>query len=158
MNKIFTFARETSLGRALIPIGLILAIFGIITLNITRNSGNYIKTDAVVTRTELNLAERDEEDKGKDQYDVYVKYTADGKEYEQFFGTFPGYKEGDSIKISYNPDNPEQFIQDGNNTIFSLAFIAAGIIAIIGGIVSLIKAMQKHRRMKLQEEEWTNGR
>ena len=156
MNKLFTFARETSLGRVLIPIGLILTVFGFISLHITRNTGGYIQTDAVVTRTELLPAEQNNEE--KDQYDVYVKYTVEGKEYETYFGVLSGYKEGDTVQISYNPDDPEKITQPGNNIFTSLAFIAAGIIAMAGGMISLFKALQKHKKMKLQEEEWTNGR
>ena len=69
MNSLFTFARETSLGRALIPIGMILIIFGIISLNITRNTGNYIQTDAVVSRADLVPADQDDDADQKDHYE-----------------------------------------------------------------------------------------
>ena len=53
MNKIFTFARETSLGRFLIPAGIILVVFGIITMNLSISTENYIRTEATVSRAEL---------------------------------------------------------------------------------------------------------
>ena len=159
MNKIFTFARETSIGRMLIPTGLIFIIFGIIMMNMTRNAEHFIKTDAVVTKTELVPAVASDEEAGSgEQYDVFIKYSAEGKEYETYLGEMTGYKVGDKIQISYNPEDPEQIIQAGNNILFSLVFVAAGVLALVGGIFSLIKAMQKHKRMKSQEVTWSYGR
>lgn len=159
MNKIFTFARETSVGRTLIPMGIIFIVFGIIMMNFTRNADNFIRTDAVVTKAELVPEVHSGEDaEPAEQYDVYIKYTVKGKEYETYLGEMTGYKVGDKVKISYNPEDPEQIIQAGSNVITSLIFVAAGLLALAGGIISLIKAAQKRRSMKKQEEAWTYGR
>ena len=161
MNKLFTFARETSLGRSLIVIGLILAAFGTITLVFAKDTGNYIKTDAVVTRADLVEEEHDDKDTDTHHdavYNLYVKYSANGNEYEKEYGEFSGYREGDHVTICFDPENPEEIAQPGSRKLFSLAFIAAGAAALAGGIASLANAYKKHKQLKLQEEEWKHGK
>ena len=51
MNKLAAFFRETSMGRFLIGAGIILIIFGCIVRSFAKDNANYIKTDAVVTKT-----------------------------------------------------------------------------------------------------------
>ncbi len=116
MNKLVTFFRETSMGRFLIGAGIILIIFGCIVRSFAKDNANYIKTDAVVTKTEL-FEEADEKNNTEALYTVDVKYIVDGTEY----------------------------------------VILAGVAALAAGIVSLARAAQKHKALKEQEKEWTNG-
>ena len=44
MNKLFTFMRESQTARFLIPVGLILTIFGIVMLVINIKNQNFDKT------------------------------------------------------------------------------------------------------------------
>ena len=53
MNKLITFFRESSLARFLIPSGLLFMIFGVIFLVININNQDYVKTEATVSKVEL---------------------------------------------------------------------------------------------------------
>lgn len=159
MNKLVTFFRETSMGRFLIGAGIILIIFGCIVRSFAKDNANYIKTDAVVTKTEL-FEEADEKNNTEALYTVDVKYIVDGTEYEEEYGVFSGYKVGDQVMISYDPKNPAEIAQParpGSNKLEGYLFILAGIAALAAGIVSLARAAQKHKALKEQEKEWTNG-
>ena len=158
MNNIYTFFRETSTGRFFIPAGLILIIFSIFLFIATDHNKNYIKTEAVVSRTELvEEAYTDADGNRVDAtYKVYVKYTVDGQEYDEELGELPNYKQGDKITICYNPENPSQISQP-TTIILPIALLVAGIAALIGGIVSIMKALKKHKAMKEQEKGWANA-
>ena len=111
MNKLFTFFRESQVARFLIPLGLILTIFGVIVLSINLKNQNYIKTDATISSVEL--VEEAHTDANGDvvqaTYKIKVKYTVDSKEYEEELGELPGeYKVGSKMTIYYNPDNPKE--------------------------------------------------
>lgn len=157
MNKIATFFRETSIGRFFIPVGIILIVFSILVFMSVDKSKNYIKTDAVVTKTELyEEAYTDEEGNYNEAtYNVFVKYTVDGTEYEEEYGISTGYKKGDKVTIYYNPKNPKQ-ITGSKNVILPIIILSVGIAFLIGGIVSIIRSLKRHKEMKLQEEGWKN--
>ena len=158
MNKLAELARESSLARFLIPVGMILIVFGVITSGFAVDTDGYRKTEAVVSRTELVEPESNDGDVHTDAlYDVYVKYTVDGKEYEEEFGLFPGYSEGDEVTISYDPADPAAIAQPGSLALSPVIFIAAGVVMLAGGAVSIVKVVQKQKRMKQQEEEWSHG-
>lgn len=156
MNKLAAFFRETSMGRILIGAGIILIVFGVVVRTFAKDNANYVKTDAVVTKTEL-FEEADEKNNTEALYTVDVRYTVDGTEYEEEYGEFSGYKVGDHVTISYDPANPREIAQPGNNKLEAYLFILAGIAAIAAGILSLARAAQKHKALKQQEKEWTNG-
>ena len=157
MNKLASLLRETHLARFLIPAGLMILIFGSVMIFWGKDTSSYKETDAVVTRADL-YESADEADNHEATYTVFVKYSVDGKEYEEEYGIFTGYKEGDSVRILYNPEDPADIAQPGNNTLMAIALIAAGLAAVIGGIISLVKAVQKQKELKEQEKEWTYGR
>lgn len=157
MNSLVTFFRETAAVRFLAPLGVILVLFGGIIFRSANVTKNYLETESVVTRTEL-VEEADSQNKDKDElYTIYVKYTVDGVEYEEIYGDFHGYKEGDRIKILYNPADPTEIAQPGNTPLLALAFVIAGLGSLAGGIVSAIKAIRKQQALRAQEESWSNG-
>ena len=157
MNKLFTFFRESQTARFLIPVGIAVAVFGVIMFVINTKNQDYIKVDAVVTKAEL--VEEAYIDANGDHvdatYDVYVKYTVDGNNYETLLGTLPGYKKGDKLSIYYNPENPNEITQT-KSLILPLVLIVAGLAAFIGGIVSGVNAIKKYNKMKEQEKGWAN--
>lgn len=157
MNKFATFFREISLGRFLIPLGIFLIVFGVITFFCIDNTKNYIKTEATVSKIELYEEEHYVDDTHYDAtYTVYVKYTVDGKEYNEEYGVFSNYKVDDKVTISYNPSNPSEIAQP-NSIILPIILIIAGIGTLIGGIVSIKNAIKRNKRLKEQEKEWSNG-
>ena len=158
MNKIATFFRESMVARFLIPAGIFMIIFSIIMFVVMHNNKNYIETSAIVSRIELSQKAYTEQDGEHHDatYNVYVKYTVDEKEYEEYFGEFSNYKTGDKLTISYNPDDPTKISQPVS-IIWPIAILLGGIAALVGGIVSAYKTIKKHQAMKLQEEGWKNG-
>ena len=85
MNKLATIFRESSIARILIPLGIILTIFGIVSFIINAHNSDYIPIDAVVSKTELAQEAYTDTDGNyvEATYKVYVKYTVKGKETRQ---------------------------------------------------------------------------
>ena len=158
LNGIAKFFRESYWARFLIPGGLVLMIFSIFVFNAVNHSKGFIKTKAVVSKTELyETAYIDAEGNTHEEtFTVYVKYSVDNIEYEKEFGVFSGYKTGDELTICYNPDNPNEITQP-NGMILPIAILTAGIASFVGGIISIIVAVKKHKALKEQEKEWQNG-
>ena len=159
MNKMFTFMRESSTARILIPIGILVTIFGIITFIITLNNQNYIKTEATVTKVTLvEEAYTDTDGNHVDAtYDVRLKYTVDGKEYETTLNNVGKYKKNEKVKIYYNPEDPNKITQT-KSIFIPIVFIVAGIASIVGGIISAINAVKKSKKMKEQERNWKDAK
>ena len=158
MNKIVTLIRESSIARFLIPAGLMLIIGGIIFLNAVNNSKDYIKTEATVTKAVLEQEAYTDGngDRVEATYVISLKYTADGKEYESELSGLPEYKEGKKLTVYYNPADPVQITQI-NSPLVPIIILAAGIAALIGGILSAANSVKKMKKMKDQEKEWANG-
>ena len=157
MNKMSTFLRESSTARFFIPLGIILIIFGTIMFMINKENQNYIKTEAVVSKTELaEEAHYDNDDNYVEAtYTVYVKYTVDGKEYDEELGELSGYKKDQKITIYYNPQDPSKITQT-KSLILPIAFVIAGMMSLTGGIMSGLNAIKRVKKMKEQERSWKN--
>ena len=157
MNRIAKFLRDYALARFLIPAGIILMIAGIIFYGVTDSRKGYPVTDGVVTRSELFEEEYyDGEDHHDATYEIYVRYTVDGKEYESEYGIFPEMKEGTEVKLNYNPEDPTDIGQP-NSIALPIGLIAGGVAAIAIGIISVVVTFKKNRALKKQEEAWQNG-
>ena len=159
MNNIATFLRESRTARFLIPLGFILIVFSAILLYVQDKNKNYIPIEAEVSKVELVEEAHNDVDGNyiNDTYKVFVKYTVNNKEYEEELGELSGYKVGDKVKITYNPDNPSQISQP-SSVVLALSLLIAGIASLVGGVISIIIAVKKHKEMKKQEEGWTNGK
>ena len=157
MNKLIIFFRESQVARFLIPMGIILITFGIVMFLINIKNQNYIKTEAIVTRTELVEDAHTDADGTiiAATYKVYVKYTVDNFEYENELGELSGYKEGKKVTIYYNPENPNE-ITESKSLILPIIIIISGLAAFIGGIVSGNNAIKKLKAMKEKEKGWNN--
>ena len=158
MNKLATFFRESSTARFFIPLGIVLIVFGAIMFIINKDNQNYIKTEAVVSKTEL--VEESYIDQNGDTveatYKVYVKYTVDGKKYDEELGELSGYKENQKITIYYNPEDPSKITQT-KSLILPIVFVIGGLISLVCGIISGLNAIKKYKKMKEQERGWSNG-
>ena len=144
MNKLVNILHETKGLVSLIPIGLLLIVFGILSFISVERTKDYIKTEAVVTKASLyEDAYTDADGNHYDAtYTVYVKYTVDGDEYNREYGIFSNYKEGDKVTIAYNPENPNEIVQP-NGVVLPIIFLGLGIISLIVGVIKLIKALNK---------------
>ena len=89
INKYARFMRNTGPARVLVPIGIVLIVFGIITTMFF--GGEMIETTGKVIGVEETV-----DSENKKEYDVTVSYTVDGKEYTGTFGGMgSGYNVGD---------------------------------------------------------------
>jgi hypothetical protein len=158
MNGIATFFRESKTARFLIPLGIILIIVSILLFIIGNNNKNYIKIESTVSKVELVKEETTDSEGNTEEaiYDIYVKYTVDGKEYDTELGEMSKRKVGDKITIVYNPDNPSEISQP-SSIILNICLLVGGIVSLVGGIISSINAVKRYKKMKTQEEGWNNG-
>ncbi len=158
MNKIFSFFRATALGRFLVPSGIILIVFGYILGTILNETRNWERAEATVTRTELAEPEHDENGEHHEAtYRIYVSYTVGEKTYEELLGELSGVKEGDSLQIMYDPNDPRKLSQPVG-VILPFVLIGSGIFALIAGVMSIVAAVKKSAAMRAQEREWSNGK
>lgn len=155
MNKLAVILRESRTARFLIPVGLILIIFGIVFFTISKQNQNYIKTEATVISAEMDEA-ADEKDRKDATYTVTLRYTVNGKEYEAELSGVSKYEPGAKMTIYYDPNDPARITQT-KSLIIPLAMVAAGVVAFAGGVVSGANAIKRYQRMKEQEKEWTHG-
>lgn len=158
MNSLITVLRESRLARFLIPGGIILIICGIVFSNAVIQSRDYIKTEATVTKVELEEeAHRDASgNQVEATYIVTVKYTVDGREYVEDLGGLPEYKTGEKLTIYYDPNDPHM-ITMSKSMIIPLVITVLGVAALVGGIISAANAVKRYKRMKEQERGWANG-
>ena len=157
MNNIATFFRESNTARFFIPLGIILIVFSILLFSVGKHNKNYIKIESTVSKVELLNEARYDVDGNKEEatYNIFVKYTVDGKEYETELGEMFEQKVGDKITIVYNPENPNEISQP-SSMILNIAMLVAGIASLTGGIISAVKAVKRHKQMKEQEKGWKN--
>ena len=130
-------------------IGTIFVIIGLIVFVV--NIFNYKnKVDTVGTITEISFYYSD--DKHNRNYEVYVSYIVDGKEYEsKLNGYSSSFYEGKEINIYYDKDNPSKIGVKSLDLLF-LIFPGIGLIfLIIGGTGILIKINKKKSEITLKE-------
>ena len=158
MNKIVTFLRESGPARALVPIGLILIIFGVIMFSINQKNKDYIEIKSTVSNVVV-VEEAHEDADGNTvdaTYNVTVKYTVGEKEYESQLDNVSKYNIGDTVTIYYNPKDPSQITMT-KSIILPIILVVVGVIAFVGGIISGVKTIKKFKRMKEQEKGWGNN-
>ena len=156
-NRFVKFYRDYALTMFMLPAALILIVFGCISIGPVAQRLNYPQTEATVTKAELyEEAYYDGETHHDATYTIFVKYTLDGQEYEEEYGVFPKMNEGDKVTINYNPDDYHDIGQP-HSMLLPYGIIAAGVAALAVGAVSVIRAKNKNKALKQQEEEWKNG-
>jgi hypothetical protein len=114
--------------------GIAFIVFGVINFS---QHNNYIETDAVVSKVTIIETFYDE----PDDVEILVRYTVDGKEYEsQLNNTSTNLKEGQNIKVKYDPSDPSKVISASK----SYAFIAIGFgaLVVLISIFLLLKALR----------------
>ena len=158
MNKIITIIRESALARFLIPAGIILIVFGVVFFGASKRNQHYKQTSAQVTSVTLEEAASTDVNGNRIEatYSLGIRYTVDGKEYENDLSGMSKREEGDRIAIYYDPDDPNMITQT-KSLIIPLVIIAAGIGAVVAGIVSGVNVIRRYNRMKAQEREWSHG-
>lgn len=155
MNSIATFFRESRTARFFIPLGIILIVVSIFSFISDNHNKNYIETNATVSKSILVKEETFDVEGNREpaEYDIYVKYTVDEREYETELGVMYEHKVGEKIKIVYDPNDPTKISQPAS-PILNFVLLASGIASLVGGIISAINAVKKHKKMKEQERSW----
>ena len=158
MNGLKTFFRESRTARFFIPLGIILIVFGIFIFIVNNNNKDYIQVESTVSNVKISQEEYIDADGNHVDatYDITVKYTVDGKEYEGELNGLGKYNIGDKMKIYYNPNDPSQITQS-KSLILPIIMIVAGIASLTGGIISAMNAIKRHKKMKEQERNWSNA-
>lgn len=130
MNKKVAAIIAVVLGLALVGFGVYLQFF---------QTKGFKQTDATITRIDKNWrAYNNETMEDEYDYDVYVKYTVDGKEYEGKADTYDeSYAEGKEITVFYNPSNPAEI--HGDSGIVSYFLMGIGAIVAVVGVVMLVR-------------------
>lgn len=145
-NKFARFMRNTGPARFLIPAGIILIIFGIILLGF--KTDNYVETVGKVTRVEQYIDHSGENE--QTVYDVDFDYTVDGVKYTGTFGGLgKSYNVGDDIKVFYDPENPQK-TTNAKAGIFGPIAIGLGALALVGGVLTAVKAFKKSKELDEQ--------
>ena len=157
MDKVVRFFRDYALARFLVPLGILLIVFGVILSGIQNTRKNYPQVNGVVSKADLYEEAHYEGDEHVDAtYTIYVKYTVDGKEYEESLGELPEMKVGTTVKLDYNPDDPTDISQP-TGVILPIAMMAAGVAVLVGAVVSIVTTVKRNKALRKQEEEWKNG-
>lgn len=140
-NKIARFMRNTGPARILVPVGLILIIFGCLLLGF--KTDDYVETVGKITSVTVNVNADNEEENT-----VNFSYTVDGKQYEGVFENLSGtYKVGDDIKVYYDPADPLKITNSKAGKFLAPIFIVVGAAAVIYGIYRTVKAFKKSKEL-----------
>ena len=146
MDKLFTFIRESGPARFLIPAGIMLIIFGIIFFAINKENQDYIEIEATVSSVELLEDEYIDADGNivAASYSANVKYFVDEREYDAKLDNVSKYDVGEKVTIYYNPKDPNQ-VTMSKSLVLPLIIIGGGVAALIGGIISGVSVIKKHK-------------
>lgn len=158
MDKMAYLFRESRVARFFIPVGIILLVFGVILFVINSKNQNYIEIESTITSVEISENDYTDADGNyvDATYKVKVKYTVDGKEYEEELDGLSKKNEGDKMKIFYNPDNPKEITQT-KSMLIPIVVTLLGLASLVGGIISASNAIKRYKKMKEQEEGWNKN-
>ena len=157
MNKTVSFMRESSVARFLLPVGIMLIIFGVVMFVINNKNQDYIKIEATVidVKEEEDIVTDGDGNHTNITYNVTLNYTVDDKEYTGTLDNVSKQKVGDKMVIYYNPKDPNQITQT-KSLILPIIIIVAGIASLTAGIISAVNAVKRHKKIKDQERSWAN--
>ena len=138
MKKYKTYIIVLLFGLVLIGIGIVIAI----------NSANFEK-NGIKTRAEIVDIKYDRNNEDT-RTDVYVKYTANGKEYVSLLGSYSSsWKIGDKFIILYDAENPERITYPKGNLMAQIMCFSIGgvVVVFVGGfILSGVIGKSKRKR------------
>ena len=117
---------------------ILVGIFILIIFGAFKRVPNQKKVKGVIHSNEFSHFERDIDGGGSNQYNFYVQYFVDGKEYllKSKYTSRPK-KIGKSITVKYNSKQPEEAIVVGKSVyVGALIFICFGIYAICSTLIN----------------------
>ena len=125
---------------------------------------NYIaeskKTDWIVTEariTDVSSRVKRNSRSSTTFYDLTYQYEADGKTYTGKKSSVSGIRlVGDEIKIKYDPDNPSDSTSDITPNKDDLIYpFGGGVLFLAAGIFFLLTAIKRSKRLKNEDEAYT---
>ena len=120
-------------NRFIVPLILIIGGLVFIFLGFTslKEVNSFAKVEAVVSRVDVEETV-DEEGTITTNETVYVKYTVDGKEYDELLQfAKSGCKVGDKLTVLYNQKNPS-YVSGATKTMAFVYLGAGALVAVIG--------------------------
>ncbi len=140
LNRVSELLRRSGPGRFFLLFGVMLLIAGILLLAF--NTEGYMETVGRVTSvTDLPYDPSDED--ARQEYDVTVAYTVNGKEYEGTFANLPdNFAVGEEIKVLYDPADPERIANGRMPGFIAPVMIGAGVLMLLYGGYRLLRAFR----------------
>ena len=130
-----------------VSIGAIFLIIGLVIFGNISNYENKVDTIGTITKISSHESANDDID-----YEVYVSYTIEGKEYESKLNSYASnFYEGKEIKIYYDKDNPNEIGMKSLDLIF-LIFPLIGLIFLITGAIGILVKINKRKLEKRLKE------
>ena len=146
-NKFARFMRNTGPARFLVPLGIVLIVFGFLTRGF--DTENFVETVGKVTAVETHTEITD--GRQEEQYDATVVFTANGRQYETVFANLLNeVKVGEDIKVLYDPADPDRNSNTKVSKLFSPALMGVGALAIVLGVFLMVKATKKSKALDQQ--------
>ena len=78
-------------------------------------------------------------------YWTYVKYTVNGKEYEEELGLFSDVMVGKRMTLRYDPTDPTRITTD-NNIVLPVVIIAGGGVMVIISLIGFVRTRKKRNK------------
>lgn len=123
-----------------IIIGLFFAVVSVLILSSPKE--DLVSATATISAIEVSYDENNER-----TFSVFVDYSADGKEYTHVeLGSYSSsMHEGDTVDIGYDPADPTHVQALGGDSLVFI-ILAVGVLAVVGGVLSLIKSIKQKTR------------
>lgn len=133
--------RNIIIGIILLLIGILVLGIGILRLNEhNEKKKTYIDVTGVVIDYEVSYNDDDEE-----LYAPVVEYFVNGRRYETVSDSYsypPKYDIGESVRLMYNPRNPQDVIFKHDNTSWIFMLIG-GVFSAVGCLLIFMKQNRK---------------
>ena len=141
MKKTMTGIMGIVLAVVFLAVGIFVLVMGINHLQ-KLNAGKYVETQATITKIETDVVHDPDSPGGtREEYEITVEYTVDGKKYVSRLGETPKeFHEGMELTVLYNVDNPMDVTLPG--TTGAIIMIAMGVVAALAGVVMFLKRLR----------------
>lgn len=151
-------AKRRSVANASLGAGIIFIIAGLIfffvcvglVIDTNKFAETAQETTAVITDVQKTRVRRN--GKYRTDYDIYVQYEVDGVTYnEELNGGSSVMREGQTLIVYYNPENPRDVRSSKSAGMQSFAMIFSLVFVAVGAAVGVVPAVKSSKRKKLKE-------
>lgn len=124
---------------AIVPVVFVAAGIALIVMgfNSVKLQKEYVPATAIVS----SIVRIDDTDRSYHN-EVYVKYTAEGRQYESVLGGMQSnWSVGDEIAVLYDPADPSTVVSAGSSS--TMMFISGGIAVVLGLAGAILLFMRR---------------